>query len=267
MCNHHFRGIFLIMEAVYIHIRERARQIVSTFPAQPFYEDFPEAVEISRNMFETDPVIRKLREVVDKSMENNNLGHGLDHAIKVTLDAGTLMVIEGELAGYMEENRKRYVLLAQCAGLLHDIKRSQKGHAEKGADYAREMLGSWQSFNPDEVVCIAGAIHNHEAFKEQQPCKSPLGTLISDCLYDADKFRWGPDNFAHTIWDMIEFADIPLSKFVSLFPKGIASLEKIKTSFRTTTGMKYGPQFIDTGLAIGEKLYRVIQKEFAEFLV
>ncbi len=254
------------MEDVYIQIRERARQIVSTFPVQPFYEDFAEAVEISRSMFETDPVIRRLREFVDKNIENNNLGHGLDHAIKVTLDAGTLMVVEGELSGYLEKNRKRSVFLAQCAGLLHDIKRSQKGHAEKGADYARGMLGSWQSFKPDEVTCIAGAIHNHEAFKEQQSCKSLEGTLISDCLYDADKFRWGPDNFAYTVWDMIEFADIPLTKFVSLFPKGIAALEKIKTSFRTTTGMKYGPQFIDTGLAIGEKLYRVIQKEFAEFL-
>jgi hypothetical protein len=239
---------------------------VSTFPEQPFYEDFAEEVEVSRNMFETDPIIRRLREFVDKSLENNNLGHGMDHAIKVTLDAGTLMVIEGELAGYMEENKRRSVFLAQCAGLLHDIKRSQKGHAEKGADYARKMLGSWKSFKPDEVICIAGAIQNHEAFKPQQPCESPEGALISDCLYDADKFRWGPDNFTHTVWDMIEFADIPLSIFISHFPRGIATLKKIKTSFRTKTGMKYGPQFIDTGLAIGERLYRVIQEEFAGFL-
>jgi hypothetical protein len=254
------------MDELYIQIRERARLIVSAFPVQPFYEDFAEAFEISRNLFETDPVIQKLREHVDKHIENNNLGHGLDHAVKVTLDAGTLMLVEGEIAGYEEENRKRSVFLTQCAGLLHDIKRSHKGHAEKGADYARKMLGSWKSFTPGEVSCIAEAIHNHEAFKQQQSCNTPEGTLISDCLYDADKFRWGPDNFTHTVWDMLEFADVPLSVFVSHFPKGIAALERIKTSFRTTTGMKYGPQFIDTGLAIGEKLFSVIQDEFSEYL-
>jgi len=254
------------MQEVYIQIRERARQIVSTFPEQPFYEDFAEAVHISRYMFETDPVICMLRELVDQKIRKNNLGHGLDHAIKVTLDAGTLMVIEGECAGYMEEDKRRSVFLAQCAGLLHDIKRSQKRHAEKGADYAGKMLGSWKYFKPDEVMWIAGAIRNHEAIRKQQPCESPEGALISDGLYDTDKFRWGPDNFTHTVWDMIEFADIPLSIFLSHFPKGIAALKKIKTSFRTKTGMKYGPQFIDTGLAIGEKLYQVIQNEFVGFL-
>ena len=32
------------------------------------------------------------------------------------------------------------------------------------------------------------------------------------------------------------------------------------------TGKKYGPQFIDLGLAIGKKLYGVIQAEFSDYL-
>jgi hypothetical protein len=40
-------------------------------------------------------------------------------------------------------------------------------------------------------------------------------------------------------------------------------LARIKTSFRTATGRKYGPEFIDLGIAIGEELYRVITAEFA----
>ncbi len=39
-------------------------------------------------------------------------------------------------------------------------------------------------------------------------------------------------------------------------------LENIKDSFRSDTGKKYGPRFIDLGLAIGEELYDVIMTEF-----
>jgi len=52
----------------------------------------------------------------------------------------------------------------------------------------------------------------------------------------------------------------PLGDAISiLFLKG---LERIKQTFRSHAGKRYGPQFIDIGLSIGEELYRVIQKEF-----
>jgi len=86
--------------------------------------------------------------------------------------------------------------------------------------------------------------------------------IISDCLYDADKFRWGPDNFTDTIWEMVSFLNPPLKTFIEHYPKGMKSLERIKQSFRTHAGQRYGPQFIDIGLAIGEELYRVIREEF-----
>jgi hypothetical protein len=50
------------------------------------------------------------------------------------------------------------------------------------------------------------------------------------------------------------------------YPQGMEGLEKIKTTFRTQTGKKYGPRFIDLGLAIGKKLYEVIQTEFSDCL-
>jgi hypothetical protein len=43
-------------------------------------------------------------------------------------------------------------------------------------------------------------------------------------------------------------------------------LAKIKHTFRTITGKKYGPQFIDIGLAVGKELFAVIQKEYADLL-
>jgi hypothetical protein len=50
------------------------------------------------------------------------------------------------------------------------------------------------------------------------------------------------------------------------YPQGMEGLEKIKTTFRTRTGKRYGPRFIDLGLAIGEKLYGVIQGEFSDYI-
>jgi len=73
-------------------------------------------------------------------------------------------------------------------------------------------------------------------------------------------------NFLMAIWDMISFYNPPLSKFMARYPQGMEGLEKIKTTFRTDTGKKYGPGFIDLGLAIGQKLYEVIQSEFKDAL-
>jgi hypothetical protein len=50
------------------------------------------------------------------------------------------------------------------------------------------------------------------------------------------------------------------------YPQGMESLEKIKATFRTETGKKYGPQFLDLGLAIGQKLHDVILSDYSEYL-
>ena len=65
-------------------------------------------------------------------------------------------------------------------------------------------------------------------------------------------------------WWYLFFCSFPL--FVSRFPKGMEKLSGIKSTFRTPTGQKYGPQFIDLGLAIGAELYEVINQDFKEYL-
>jgi hypothetical protein len=65
---------------------------------------------------------------------------------------------------------------------------------------------------------------------------------------------------------MVSYADIPIRKFMDMYPSGILFLEKIKATFRTPTGRVYGPRFIDQGLFLGENLYRYIQAEFAGYL-
>jgi hypothetical protein len=153
--------------------------------------------------------------------------------------------------------------VVQSAGLLHDIKRKQREHAKLGAAHAREILKNFPLSLP-EIEDVCRAIHNHEAFSRNMIATTAEGAMASDCLYDADKFRWGPDNFTDTLWDMISFYNPPLSKFMARYPRGMEGLEKIKATFRTPTGKRYGPQFIDLGQAIGQKLYEVIQAEFSD---
>ena len=252
------------MEIIYSRIRQRARQIVSQYPFPDFYQDHSLSNELSLQYLETNPFIEKLRSFVAKHLKND-FGHGIKHALKVAIDAGALIIIENKLAGRSDNFINQRVIIAQCAGLLHDIQRKHEDHAVKGAVYARQVLQIFP-FKSHEVDDICLAIRNHEAFKKTVKASTSEGGLVSDCLYDADKFRWGPDNFTDTIWAMVSFFNIPVAEFMDLYPEGMEKLVKIKHTFRTNTGKKYGPQFIDLGLAIGEELFDVIQTEFAHLL-
>jgi hypothetical protein len=150
---------------------------------------------------------------------------------------------------------RRLVLLAHLAGLLHDIRRSEKNHAERGADEATGILASFP-LRDEERAAVTGAIRNHEAFRPFRNDAGPTAArLLADALYDADKFRWGPDNFTETLWAMIIPRGIPLQTLLPRFLDGLEGIRKVRESFRTATGREYGPDFIDRGLTIGLMLY------------
>ena len=172
--------------------------------------------------------------MVAETLEDD-FGHGLIHAVKVSHDAGTLMVIEARQSGYDEDPLSRLVCLVQTAGLLHDIKRKTKDHSSHAAAHAKKLLRKYP-FSAEEIKNICAAIQNHEAFKDPLEAGSPEAELISNCLYDADKFRWGPDNFHDTLWDMVSYFNPPLAKFMDGYPQGMEKLKTIKTTFRTVTG-------------------------------
>lgn len=250
------------MEPIYACLRQYARELVARLPLPDFYLNFYDAHLTSRHLFQTHPLICELRRFIELQLKDD-YGHGVSHAVKVTLDSGALMCIEGRRMGYPEELVLRKIMLAQCAGLLHDAKRKSKDHAIAGAAYARQILTAYP-LKFHEIDDICWAIRNHEAFKNMACATTAESLVLSDCLYDADKFRWGPDNFTDTVWKMVSFYNPPLPVFLSHYPKGIASIRKIRTTFRSWTGKKYGPQFIDMGLAVGEELFKFIEKKIDE---
>jgi hypothetical protein len=245
--------------ALYLRFRAKARRIAAGLPVPDFYRAESRAVARSRGVFDADPLVGALRAEVASRLEDD-FGHGIKHATLVALDAGALMAIQARAAGYRAAPLRRLICVVQCAGLLHDIERKQRNHSELGAESARRLLAGYP-FSAAETEDICIGIRNHEAFKSPASVDTLQGAMVSDCLYDADKFRWGPDNFTDTLWAMLSFHNTSPSDFLRHYPRGMESLERIKATFRTRAGRTYGPQFIDLGIAIGEELYRAILAE------
>ncbi|MCG8473110.1 MAG: hypothetical protein MI742_14815 [Desulfobacterales bacterium] len=237
----------------------RAREILKEMPEPLFYSKQKEAVAFSRLLFKESKPVQVLIHHLESEFEED-FGHGFFHSEKVAVEAGAIVHIERGKNSKTEE----IVFKAHVAGLLHDTMRKHPDHAEKGACYAEELLPGF-AFSLETVQEIAYAIRLHEAFKTCTitPPSGKDAPLLSKALYDADKFRWGPDNFSHTVWDMVSYAKIPLPLFMSHYPKGLKGIEKIKETFRTPTGKLYGPDFIRIGLAVGQKLHTVILEEFS----
>jgi hypothetical protein len=249
------------MEDIYGEMITVSRDIAASFPLPGFYTCCGRWMRLSRSLFSRDGRVLRCRAIVRRELQNN-YGHGLDHAEKVAVDAGALAYLEGSKRSPQGSVRNRAGILAQMAGLLHDLRRGERDHARSSAAAAQRILQDFP-FPPEEERVIVEAIANHEAFVEPRRIDSVLGQMISDVLYDADKFRWGPDNFTVTLWEMVRFSRAPVVRLVRRFPGGMKGIARIKHTFRTEAGRKYGPEFIDLGLEIGEKIYQFLQVRFA----
>ena len=235
----------------YRHAQEIARRITGEVGEPSFYSEQKKAVATSGRLFSEHPLVTQAITVL--GADPDRLGHGLSHVTKVAVDAGAIILVEQD----KEEPTDRVlklVALAHVAGVLHDIKREEKDHARKGAEEAGRILRDFD-LSEAERFAIASAIENHEAFRPVPPLEDPAWQLLSDALYDADKFRWGPDNFSEMLWDMVSRRDVPLSKVLGRFLKGMEGVERIRETFRSNTGRHYGPDFIDRGMEIGRRLY------------
>lgn len=240
-----------MLEGEYEEARLLSERIASEIDPPRFYIDKQAEVEASRRSFETHPMVRDALAVVEE--RGDVLGHGLSHVCKVAIDAGALVLAEMDESASPQE-KERALLLAHLAGVLHDIRREQPEHAQRGADEAETILEDFD-LEDSERLAIVQAIRNHEAFKPEVPLEDPALQILSDALYDADKFRWGPDNFTETVWLMVAPLQVPLASLLDHFEPSLEGITRIKDTFRTPSGREYGPEFIAKGLQIGERLY------------
>jgi len=250
----------LLMNEVTVKLQREAERIAAKHHLPEFYVRFKAPIALARKLFFNDPMIVRLRDTVQPLMQEE-LGHGIFHCTHVSLDTAVLIYLETEQHNEARARVERLMLLGLAAGLLHDIRRNEENHARAGAVEAAKLLKDFP-LTKEEVQCICGAIENHEAFCTTLRCARPWCQLLSDCLYDADKFRWGPDTFTHTLWFMVSHQGLTPQQLIDKFPWGITGILRILDTFRTPTGRQYGPEIVETGIEIGKELYRYLLRNF-----
>lgn len=238
-------------EEVYAELRRRARAVARELGKPAFYRDHQKEIRLSLKHLRGDDRLGYLRARVFALLEDD-FGHGVRHTLLVTRDAGALALIRARELGLSGVETEATVERAQAAGLLHDVRRKEPRHALRGAEAARQILPDL-GFTEEEVEDVAAAIANHEAFQRAEPLDTARGQAVSDCLYDADKFRWGPDNFTDTVWCMVSFLKVPFPLFRKGWAQGIRAVERVRESFRTPAGMAYGAEIIEMGLEIDRR--------------
>lgn len=235
-----------------------AERIALEFPEPLFYRALKTELMISERKLDEDECVRECITIIEGM--GFLPGHGIEHVTKVALEAGAIVLHEIR-SSLSEDSKLRYLKMVHMAGILHDIKRFEPDHAQKGADAAYELLADFQMPENDRVA-VSLAIANHEAFKQERSMPCAATQLVSDALYDADKFRWGPDNFTETVWQMIAPFKIPLDTLLDKFEPSMQGIEMIRGTFRSETGKAYGPEFIDNGISIGSILIDRLRERF-----
>ncbi len=247
------RKAFALDRTIYLRLREAAVNTAERIGLPSFYSAHEKEIRASAASFSSDNLFRRCEELIDASKMHP--AHGFEHLRKVAVEAGAVALIEGKVRGCCPSEREEMMLCAQLAGLLHDIRRAEKDHTTAGSIEAGRILEECD-MKERYTGYITAAIKNHEAFKDVLPSENEAAKLISDSLYDADKFRWGPDNFTSTLWLIIESSGISEHTLCVSFPEKMDWIRRISGTFRTQTGRKYGPEFIDLGIEIGNEIYR-----------
>ncbi len=244
-------------------LQREAERIASKHPLPEFYTRFKAQAAMARRLFYSHPGIVRLRQEIEP-LFCEELGHGLYHSSRVSIDCASLLCIETGSDRMKPIAVERLMTIGIYAGLLHDIRRDAVNHAECGADEAERLLCGFH-LSRNEIACVCNAIRNHEAFTSSGPTAGRRWMqLISDCLYDADKFRWGADTFTHTLWHMVDHKGLSPHDLIASFPWGMSGTYRIIDTFRTSTGRQYGPEIIQTGVEIGKEIYRYLLKHFPD---
>ncbi|MEW6109760.1 MAG: hypothetical protein AB1632_11435 [Nitrospirota bacterium] len=241
---------------IYLRLKEKAARAALKIGLPSFYAIHKKEIGIAMSNFSDNRLIHKCRSYLDESTLHP--AHGIQHCEKVALEAGAILQIESSSNNLSEADTNDLMICVQIAGLLHDIKRNEKDHTISGSKEAERILRDFNIGDAHKRYIVA-AIRNHEAFKEVLDSEDESAKLVSDSLYDADKFRWGPDNFTTTLWLIMESTETSAEILYSDFQKKMDGIKRIKHTFRTETGKKYGPEFIDYGIEIGNEIFREME--------
>lgn len=236
-------------------IREQAKTLRGRLATPGFYRQCAAEIETARSAFFDDPLIYRMQQDVLPFLYDD-YGHGVEHAKKVAIEGAAIVL--AELGKTAPDRARRLAKLAMLAGLLHDICRLEPDHALRGAEVSQLILQDYP-LPAEDKAAVVRAVGCHEAFALCGETPDPDADLLAGALYDADKFRWGPDNFVTTLWEICDYLEWPLEEIVRRFPEGVERIRQVADTFRTGVGQAFGPEFIEQGLEMGRDLYLLLR--------
>lgn len=247
------------MDPRILELKRHARELSAKRPQSAFCLECAEELGHASNLFFDHPLLVRLQSDA-LGFLNEPCGLGVEHGKRVAIDAAALVLAEP--SGLSQEDRRRLALLAEIAGLLHDALRHEDDHAEKGADLCLRILRGYP-LAPEERVWIAQAVALHEADLPLADAGPESARLLSGAVHDADRFRFGPDFFAATLWELCECDDWTLEQIAQAFPKGRELAAACANGFRTEQGRRYGPALIEEGLLLANDYARLFDEMLA----
>ena len=106
-------------------LRQEAREI-SNRRRPVFYDHYHEELRYSKEVFFSHALVLRCREDVLPFL-NDNFGHGVEHSKKVAIESAAIVL--GETSGWHSGLGRHLAVMAQLAGLMHDMCRLQGEHA------------------------------------------------------------------------------------------------------------------------------------------
>ena len=247
------------MDARILELKRRARDLAASRPQPAFSMDCAEEINHATGLFFDHPMMQRLQSDA-LGFLNEPCGLGVEHGKRVAIDAAAIILAEP--SGLATDGRRRLALLAEMAGLLHDALRYEDDHAEKGADLCLRILRGY-ALSPEERLFIAQAVALHESPLPLSDDGPEAARLLAGAVHDADSFRYGPDIFATTLWELCECDEWPLEDIARKFPEGPRLAARLVQSFRTVQGCRYGPELISEGLSLAEEYQRMLGRALA----
>ncbi|MDR3640465.1 MAG: HD family phosphohydrolase [Humidesulfovibrio sp.] len=244
------------MDPRIIELKRRAKDLAAGRPQNAFVLDCAEEIGHASTLFFEHPLMQRLQSDA-LGFLNEPCGLGVEHGKRVAIDAAALALAEP--SGLDQEERRRLALLAEMAGLLHDTMRFEEDHAEKGADLSMRILRGYP-LEPDERLWVAQAVALHETALPLAEAGPQSALLLSGALHDADRFRFGPDIFVSTLWELCDCDEWTFEEIARAFPEGPKRALTLANGFRTEQGRRYGPGLIGEGLSLATEYMRLFEQ-------
>ncbi|MDQ7835668.1 MAG: HD domain-containing protein [Humidesulfovibrio sp.] len=247
------------MDLRILELKRRARDLAVSRAQSAFSLECAEELTYARDLFFDHPLLLRLQGDA-LGFLNEACGLGVEHGKRVAMDAAALILVEP--SGLSADERRRLTVLAEMAGLLHDALRHEDNHAEKGADLCLRILRGY-AISPEERLWIAGAVAAHEKDGTQPQEAGEHARLLAGAVHDADIFRYGPDIFATTLWELCECDEWSLEQIAAAFPEGVRRAKALAGSFHTESGRRYGPPLLAEGVSLSEEYERMLGQTLA----